>query len=234
MSPTLDALASVRHRLVIQATAQIGALYRLIDCAKPEAFHHRAGQHVVLRFQDDAGVFERSYSIATAPSEDDVKFCVRLGGDGRATAAWERLGPGCELRASAPQGDFGLNATRRDVMLIAGGSGIAPMRAMLYEALGSGRHVTLIFGAYDAAALPYADDLVAVAAAHPQVNLKLYAEIGQAPGVVVGRVLDAFSGHVPASGEFYICGPVGMAVAVRGALTAAGVPATSIFEEAFG
>ena len=106
----------------------------------------------------------RTYSMATAPSPDGLlEFHVRALDNGWVSGplVW-RAQVGDVLRIGAPQGDLRIDHdSRRDVLAIAGGTGLAPIKAMLDDMTkwNTSRHFTLFFGVrhtrelYDMAAL---------------------------------------------------------------------------------
>jgi NAD(P)H-flavin reductase/hemoglobin-like flavoprotein len=106
----------------------------------------------------------RTYSMATGPSPDGlVEFHVRTVGGGFVSGplVW-RAKVGDELKLGAPMGDLAIDKqSRRDVLCVAGGTGLAPIKAVIDEMTqwNTARQVTLFFGVrranelYDLAAL---------------------------------------------------------------------------------
>ena len=98
-------------------------------------FEYRAGQWARVGF-DAAGA--KPYSIASAPSEAEARglqFLVRTDGSGAELVAARR---GSAVHLEGPHGRFCLPDeffTWRNALFVAGGTGIAPIRAMLVEAL---------------------------------------------------------------------------------------------------
>jgi ferredoxin-NADP reductase len=95
---------------------------------------HRAGQHLDVRLTAEDGYqAQRSYSIASAP-EDEVELTVERLDDGEVSPYLVdelRAGDGLELRGPIG-GYFVWEADdARPVLLVAGGSGVVPMRAMI-------------------------------------------------------------------------------------------------------
>lgn len=112
---------------------------------------YRAGQYVLLC--DAAGALpQRSYSIANAPRLDGYISLLVTRVEGGAISTWvhERLRPGDEVSLSGPYGTF-LPApdTTSPLLLLAGGSGLAPMRAIAQASLAEhpSRPVSLFFSA---------------------------------------------------------------------------------------
>jgi ferredoxin-NADP reductase len=112
---------------------------------------HRAGQHVDVRLTAEDGYqAQRSYSIASAPEDGRVELLVERLDDGEVSPYLTeelRVGDGLELRG--PIGGWFAWETREGgpLLLVAGGSGIAPLMAMIRhrQAAGSDTPTRLLF-----------------------------------------------------------------------------------------
>jgi ferredoxin-NADP reductase len=102
-------------------------------------FHYRAGQAASL----SAGGAPTPYSIASSPSESArhgwLEFLVKVDGSSRFGAVVDSLEPGAPLDLTGPAGGFTLDRAdgQPPILFIAGGTGIAPMRSMIREAIES-------------------------------------------------------------------------------------------------
>src|SRR5207237_4762934 len=96
---------------------------------------HRAGQHVDVRLTAADGYqAQRSYSIASAPEDGDLVLTVERLDDGEVSPYLvDELRPGDELELRGPIGGYFVweESLGGPLLLVAGGSGIAPLRAML-------------------------------------------------------------------------------------------------------
>ena len=96
---------------------------------------HRAGQHVDIRLTADDGYqAQRGYSIASAPEDDGVMLTVdRLEGGEVSPYLTDVVEPGDELELRGPIGGYFVwdASLPGPLLLISGGSGIVPLRAML-------------------------------------------------------------------------------------------------------
>lgn len=115
-----------------------------------ESLLYKSGQYANISI-DAVGEMSRSYSFA-APSmpEAQVSFFVRQVPGGHFSGAVnERDLSGQSVRLEGPMGDFWLRPGTEPMLLIAGGSGLAPIIALLQEAIAEGvsRPATLLFGA---------------------------------------------------------------------------------------
>jgi NAD(P)H-flavin reductase len=104
-----------------------------------EAFQYRAGQAASLALP---GETERTpYSIASAPHETvdhgALEFLVKVDGSTRFGARVSDLLPGTDIAVTGPVGNFVFPADVRGkpLLFIAGGTGIAPLRSMILNAL---------------------------------------------------------------------------------------------------
>src|SRR3954467_5698720 len=96
---------------------------------------HRAGQHVDVRLTADDGYqAQRSYSIASAPEDEHLVLTVeRLDDRGGAPYLTKILRPGDELELRGPVGGYFVweESLGGPLLLVGGGSGGVPLRAML-------------------------------------------------------------------------------------------------------
>ena len=106
---------------------------------------HRAGQHVDVRLTAEDGYqAQRSYSIASAPEDDHVTLTIERLDDGEVSPyLTDVLEPGDELELRGPIGGYFVweASLPGPLQLIAGGSGIAPLRAMLRHWVAANRPV---------------------------------------------------------------------------------------------
>lgn len=87
------------------------------------------GQYLTVRFHDTP----RPYSIASSPSTDQIRFCIRRVPGGHLTPElFEELDPGDEITIRGPYGDFVMEEpSSRDMVFLATGTGVAPFRSMI-------------------------------------------------------------------------------------------------------
>src|SRR5215203_1419487 len=104
-----------------------------------QSFPYLAGQAAYL--QPDGAQKRRPYSIASAPEETArhglIEFLVHTGLDGSSGLAPDLVRPGMSVALDGPLGSFTFppHPTERRFVFIAGGTGIAPLRSMLWHAL---------------------------------------------------------------------------------------------------
>jgi len=189
-----------------------------------EGFVWTPGQFVPLKLPV-AGVDEplpRSYSIASIPRADGCfELAVTHVEEGPGSTFLHAMQPGDTLGAADPMGFFTLNPdTTLPRLLIATGTGLAPLRAMLLGALARGETVptTVLLGVRSEVDLLYRDELSALAAAHPWLQFVPTLSRPDAPwagrtGYVQTHLADLVATLGPCSA--YVCGLSPMIRAVR-------------------
>ena len=172
------------------------------------------------------------YSLSAMPQPDLMRITVKAQGEHSGSLA--TLEPGTRVIAEGPYGAFTPSMSGRRVLLIAGGVGITPIRAMfaaLPKRMSGG--ITLLYRASHPRDVVFSRELNAIAsdrraALHYLIGSR--EELGYDP-------LDARHLELTVPGlhryEAYVCGPTGMTRAAVHALVAAGVPRRRIHHESF-
>ena len=193
------------------------------------------GQFLRWRFLDRAHWWQsHPYSLSAAPEDRRMRITVKDLGDG--SKALSRLRPGTRVWFEGPYGAF--TARRLDptaggkVLMIAGGVGITPLRALFESLPGGGGSAVLLYRASTPAELPLYEELAEIA---KQRGFGLFPLIGPRHAKP-----DPFSAAelrklVPdlAERDVYLCGPPGLVHAARKGLHRAKVPGRRIHIESF-
>ena len=124
--------------------------FRLLD---PTEIEFKAGQYVQIEVPGyeltDEPVY-RAYSVASAPSSNrSVELEIRFVPDGICTTYVHKyLKEGDRVTLNGPYGDFFLRESDRDIIFIAGGSGMAPVKSILLNMINEGvnRNIQYFFG----------------------------------------------------------------------------------------
>ena len=206
---------------------------------RPEAFCGHAGQFIRLSAPDGAA---RCYSLASVPGLDD-HLCIHVEHrpQGR-VSGWlcQRVRPGDQLEISAPQGNCRYDQAVKDqpMLLIGTGTGIAPLFAMVREAIacGHGGRIALYHGVRTEADSYLKEDLSRLARHEPRIDVHLClsgAEV--ATGYRAGRASDvALSDIDDLSGwRVYLCGSAGMVESTRVKAFLAGASMSCIHADPF-
>jgi Na+-transporting NADH:ubiquinone oxidoreductase subunit F len=153
---------------------------------------------------------------------------------------------GDEVTVSGPFGDFFVQDTDREIVLIGGGVGMAPLRSHVFDQLEfrrTTRRVSFWYGARGLIDLYYADDMERLAREHDNFSWHVAlsdaapddawdGETGFIHDVVYRNHLRAHPD--PAACEYYLCGPPLMIEAVRAMLDRLDVPPENILYDDFG
>jgi ferredoxin-NADP reductase len=135
----------------------------------PEWPGHRAGQHVDVRLTAEDGYqAQRSYSIASAPEDEQLVLTVERLDDGEVSPYLvDELRPGDQLELRGPIGGYFVwqESPGGPLLLLAGGSGIVPLRSMLRHraATKSTVPVRLLYSARSLDEVIYRDELAQLA-----------------------------------------------------------------------
>ncbi|MBW7847649.1 MAG: NADH:ubiquinone reductase (Na(+)-transporting) subunit F [Bacteroidales bacterium] len=203
----------------------------------------------------------RAYSMANHPAEGNIVMLnIRI-----ATPPWDRktnsfmnvnpgvcssyifsLKPGDKVMVSGPYGEFHIKPTKREMMFIGGGAGMAPMRSHLFHLFHTektDRKTTFWYGGRSVRELFYMDDFrdieknfpnfkfnVALSEPKPEDNWNGYT------GFIHQVILDNYLKNHPEPEEieYYLCGPPMMNAAIFKMLDELGVPSEMIAYDDFG
>ena len=239
---------AVRGRLTWQvanvtAVKPETASIRTLILELPDWAGHRAGQHVDVRLTaEDGYVAERSYSIASAPGEQ-VSITVEDLPDGEVSPYLvEEVRPGDQFEVRGPIGGYFVwDGDVKPLLLVAGGSGIVPLRSILRHRarIGSSTPARLLYSARSLDDVVYRAELDGYGkGTGAEVIYTLTRQ--QPPGWTGyrGRVDDAMLAEVswPAGQEptAFVCGPTNFVEAVAAGLVRTGYPPGSVKTERFG
>jgi ferredoxin-NADP reductase len=240
---------AVQRRLTWQAATvtaatQVTPSVRTIELAVPDWPGHRAGQHLDVRLTaEDGYTAERSYSIASAPGEPVAITVERLEDGEVSPYLTDELRVGDQLELRGPVGGYFVwdAAVGGPLLLVAGGSGIVPLRAIIRERQRSGSEVAvcLLYSARTLADVIYRPELDSYGDGDGIV-VSYTLTRAQPPGWTgyAGRVNAAVLGEVawPADKEplAFVCGPTSFVEIVAEGLVGLGYPTGRVKTERFG
>jgi len=200
------------------------------------SFSYQAGQAASL----SAGGVPTPYSIASSPTETRrhgwLEFLIKVDGSNRFGSVLERLAPGAAVDVVGPAGTFTLERVpeHAPVLFIAGGTGIAPLRSMIREAVDAGRpgSLSLVYSARTPAEFAYLDEVRGLAEdgkLHLTLTLTGDAEDwAHARGRTQAMHL---ADLVEPSTVAFVCGPRAMVTELPASLAALGVARERIVTE---
>jgi ferredoxin-NADP reductase len=239
--------AALRRRLAWQV-AGVGAItdetprVRTITLDVPDWPGHRAGQHLDIRLTAEDGYqAEREYSIASAPDEPVAITVERLEDGEVSPYLTEELRAGDELELRGPIGGYFVwdCADGGPLMLVAGGSGIVPLRSILRhrQRTGSTAPARLLYSARTLPDVIYSSELSRQSDG-VQVTYTLTREHPHGWTGHTGRIDAEFLSKVAwpaADGPLaYVCGPTSFVEAAAAGLVAVGYPPERVKTERFG
>jgi ferredoxin-NADP reductase len=205
---------------------------------------HRAGQHVDVRLTAEDGYqAERSYSIASAPSGSRVELTVERLDDGEVSPyLTDELRPGDQIELRGPVGGYFVwePANGGPLLLVAGGSGIVPLMAMIRTraATGNDTETRLLFSSRVWDDVIYREELErlngnGLQVLHTLTRLQPPGWSGYARRVDAQMLAEV--GPTPAEQpRAYLCGPTPFVEAVAEALVQLGHDPRAIKTERFG
>ena len=214
---------------------------RSIVLDPPDWHGHLAGQHVDVRLTAEDGYqAQRSYSIASAPEDEHLVLTVERLDDGEVSPYLvDELRPGDELELRGPIGGYFVweASTGGPLLLLAGGSGVVPLRAMLRHraAAGSSVPARLLYSARSLDEVIYRDELEHLGA---DVRLTLTREQPEGWAGYARRIDAELLADVAWPPEerplVYVCGPTTFVEVAASSLVAPGHDPAQIRTERFG
>jgi len=238
---------AVRGRLTWQV-ATVASLTRetpsvcTIELEPPDWAGHRAGQHLDVRLTAEDGYrAERSYSIASAPGER-LSITVERLDDGEVSPyLTDELQVGDELELRGPIGGYFVwePGDGSPLMLLAGGSGVVPLRCILRERVRTGSDVPARL-LYSARTLPDVIYRGELGQHHDGVEVSYTLTRDHPPGWTghTGRInadlLADTAWPAAANPVAYVCGPTSFVETAAAALVGLGYPPERVKTERFG
>ena len=207
---------------------------------------HRAGQHVDVRLTAEDGYqVQRSYSIASAPENGRVELLIERLEDGEVSPYLTdelRAGDGLELRG--PIGGWFAWEAREGgpLLLVAGGSGVAPLMAMIRhrQAAGNDTPIRLLFSSRSYEDIIFRKELERLAAEDETLQITHTLTRSTPPGWqgYDRRIDEEMLGEVAFSPDerplTFVCGPTTLVETVATALVGLGHEPGRVKTERFG
>jgi ferredoxin-NADP reductase len=206
---------------------------------------HRAGQHVDVRLTAEDGYqAQRSYSIASAPEDEQLVLTVERLDDGEVSPYLvDELRPGDEVELRGPVGGYFVweDSYGGPLLLVGGGSGIVPLRAMLrhHRAVGSTVPVRLLYSARTPDDLIYREELTRLDS-EDMIDVRFTLTREQPEGWhgyrrrIDRRLLEDVAWPAIEQPLVYVCGPTPFVETAANELVALGHDVRRIRTERFG
>ena len=228
---------NLRHRLRVAKVVREGSglISIYISGRDLDRLPVLAGQWFVWRFLAGPRWWSgHPFSLSAAPNGQWLRITVKAQGDD--TRALQRLSPGTRVWAEGPYGILTETArTRRRVALIAGGIGIAPLRALVEGLPAAPGDLTLLYRARSPRHLVFRAELDALAAERGIRVEYLVGRRGSAEMPEDPLAAPTLRAIVPdlADRDVYLCGPVGLLDRLERTLRDLGVPGRQVHIERF-
>ena len=229
--PIRDAL---RYRLRIESVAVEGpdAVSVYVSGRRLDRMRAEAGQFFRWRFLDRQSWWEaHPFSLSAAPNGKQLRITAK--GVGDHSRALRHARPGTRVMAEGPYGNLTpRRRTRARVLLIAGGVGITPLRAIVEALLAKPGEITLLYRASNEADLLFRSELERLA---NQRGIDVRYLLGRRGKRSQPLNPEAIARHVPdvAERDVFLCGPPGMMDIALKSLRTLGVPRSQIHRERF-
>jgi benzoate/toluate 1,2-dioxygenase reductase subunit len=194
------------------------------------------GQYVNI--QVPGGPHQRAYSFSSRPGDTRASFLIR-NVPGGLMSGWltGRATPGQSLSLTGPMGSFWLRPLQRSTLMLAGGTGLAPLLSMLRQLATAevSWPVTLLYGVTRDEDLVLSDELDALARKISGFRWLPVVADDKSTCPQKGFVTDHFSDELLNDGEvdIYLCGPPPMVDAVLGNLRERGITPVGFHYEKF-
>ncbi len=223
-----------RVERIVQATPDIRILWLQPEGGKRFAFS--AGQYARVSF---GGREERDYSLAGRPSEPLLEFHIRNMRGGPSLYVNTHLQEGATAEVRGPFGTTYLRGeSSAPILAVGGGSGLAPMKSIVEEALAQGmsQPIHLYFGARAEGDVYLEEHFAALTARYP--NFRFIPVLSAPSGRTqrrTGLVTDAIAADFTELSGFsaYLAGPPPMVEAARTVLPRLGLESGAIHADPF-
>ena len=216
---------------------------RSLDLDVPGWPGHQAGQHLDVRLTAADGYqAARSYSIASAPGDGTVGITVERIDDGEVSPyLCDELRDGDELEVRGPLGGYFVwePASGGPLLLVAGGSGIVPLRAMLRQRAATGSRVParLLYSSRSLADVIYREELDRLGA-----GVEVFHTLTRSPPPgwtghrrrIDAELLAEVAWPAAERPLAYVCGPTRLVEAVASGLVGLGYEPARVRTERFG
>jgi ferredoxin-NADP reductase len=224
------------HTRVIEARSLTPTI-RAIRLSKPPGFVFHTSQAAMLLVPTPLGTDWRPMSIASAPTRSYLEFAARLS-DSPFKQAFVALEPGTMVTIRGPVGHFFLD-TGRPAILVAGGTGITPLKSMAEYATDCDIDIplTLLYANHSPSEIAYRDELNELRSANPRLEIihtvtRAVERRGGRTGRIDAQLLRQ-TGERHKDPIFYTAGPTSRVHSIKQALIELGITLDCIRFEQF-
>lgn len=217
-----------------------------LELIEPDEINYKAGQFIQLKipaYELTGEPVYRAYSMSSCPSEThSIELMIRYVPNGISTTyVHQYLREGDEMFFNGPYGEFYLRDTEREIIFIAGGSGMAPIKSILMDMAerGINRRARFFFGARTKKDLFHMEEMKELEKKLPNFQFipSLSAPLPEDQwSGETGLITDIVDKYMESGEnvEAYLCGSPGMIDACVKVLTKNNVPEELIYYDKFG
>ncbi len=199
------------------------------------------GQFIILEAEINGEAVKRAYSISSSPLDKYLELTVELVPNGKMTSyLFNSLRPGSKIKASPPQGNF-YYKEGTSVSMIAGGSGVTPMRSIIrycgQKKLGT--DITLLCSSKTMKEILFKEEFEQLSKSNQKLTVihtltrespvHWKGELGRINREMIGRSFPNLKGDL-----FYICGPAEMVKSLSAILSELGIEKGRIKKDVWG
>jgi propane monooxygenase reductase subunit len=181
---------------------------------KAPGFTFTPGQYVDIHVPGSDGAAKRSFSMANVPGDDRIELMIKRYPGGKLSGMLEgQIKPGDQIGYTGPYGSLRARDSEHPILMIAGGSGMAPILSLLraFAAAGCSRPIRFFYGARTEEDLFHVDEIRAL-----QLPDLVFTPV---VGGFVHEAVDQFlAGGGYAAPDVYMCGPPPMVEAAEAML----------------
>lgn len=218
----------------------------------PENFHDdyqfNSGQYLTIKATIDGEEVRRSYSLCSAPFENEWRVAVKQVPNGRfSTFANKELKVGDKLEVMTPTGHFKLVTNveaENHYVLFAAGSGVTPVLSIAKSALNNepNSKVTFVYGNRNINSIIFKEEIEALKNEYmdrlqvihilSRESLGNPIQKGRIDKDKAGKIFKAYLSHIDITGV-YVCGPEEMIMSVKDSMIENGVDQSKVHFELF-
>ncbi len=220
---------TLKHRFKVSEIVSEGeGIYSIYVTGRNiEQYAFRPGQYATWWFIAPGMWWEgHPFSFSVAPQKDRLRLTAKAG-SGDFSAKLQNLAVGTPVIIDGPRGAFTLErATSPDILLIAGGIGVAPYLSYIDQLIGEGKRVTLLYAVRHPKQIAFRNELAALQGRGLRIEVYVSGN---------NRYIDqaAIAPFVGPNTVAYICGPDGMSKDIETLLKHNGFPQKRIISERF-
>ncbi len=239
----LETTAAVRTTASLVSMRELTHDIREFVWKSDAPVHYRAGQYMNVSWPGAPGSRSYSFSVAPDPAGQNrlASFIRKVPGGAFTEPLFAGDLASASFEIDGPHGGFWLRDGDGPILLVGGGSGLAPLMSLLEDASARGvkRNAVLLFGGRAERDLYCLEEIASIAARwQARFEFRPVLSEEQAPGRRFGMVTDEIPAAIAELGgtaglQAYMCGPPGMIDAGLAVLSASGLALHDIHYDKF-